>query len=73
MIVVPLLEVSWKKEWPNHLISTNPRPAAGTKEGAPSCTIFGFRQAAFAWLGRVKRQDRINIARINTFLLISIP
>jgi hypothetical protein len=29
MITVPELEVIWKKEWPNHLISTFPDAAAG--------------------------------------------
>jgi len=28
MIFVPMLEVIWKKEWPNHLISTGPEAAA---------------------------------------------
>jgi hypothetical protein len=33
MILVPLLEVIWKKEWPNHLTSKNPEAAAGTAKG----------------------------------------
>jgi hypothetical protein len=29
MILVPLLDVIWKKEWPNHLISIAPEAEAG--------------------------------------------
>ncbi len=45
MIFVPPLEVIWKKEWPNHLISMNPEAAAGLKKYSPPA-ILGLRQAA---------------------------
>jgi hypothetical protein len=45
MIFVPLLEVIWKKEWPNHLISIVPEAAAGLRKGSSSSAMFGLRQA----------------------------
>jgi hypothetical protein len=74
MIFVPLLDVIWKKEWPNHVISTNPEETAGTMKGAfPSpdheatagtrkggspFTRFGFLQAASTCPEKTKRQAK---------------
>jgi len=58
MIFVPLLEVIWKKEWPNHSTSTNPEAAAGTRKGASPRTRFGFLQAASPRPEKTVRQTK---------------
>jgi len=62
MIFVPLLEVIWKKEWPNHWISRNPEAAARTRRGLSFKTRFGFLQAASTWLNEAKGQRSDNIS-----------
>jgi hypothetical protein len=73
IIFVPLLEVIWKKEWPNHSISTNPEAAAGTRKGALPLTRFGFLQAASTCPEKTKRQTKemIGSTKKLEFFLIS--
>jgi hypothetical protein len=56
MIFVPLLEVIWKKEWPNHFISMKPEAAARTRKGLSFPATFGFLQAASTGIEEAKRK-----------------
>jgi len=73
MIFVPWLEVIWKNEWPNHLISIEPEAAAGLNEYLPF-TIFGFRQAASVPDGKREIPTKSNHIRNNKcFFIFVLP
>jgi hypothetical protein len=69
-IRVPELEVIWKNEWPNHLISTFPEAATFWKKGASSAT-WGLRQAAgtsFGVIKPAKQKRHIRESKNNLFI-----
>jgi hypothetical protein len=66
-----LLEVSWKKEWPNHLTSTNPGAAACMSRGSPFSTRLGFLQAAFVCPQKTTRHIITSAKKLDVFFLIS--